>query len=175
MNTALDKNKTELGVLVLAISLKMLANRHGLLDELVKILRKLGCKSFLLQDTKDGATRDVLHLCNSVTITKYNTDLTRLQSLLREFAHESLDLSRGGLEPRRRRSSVRKSGFALSFSVICVCVCCELRVYFFFVMSVDVIERRILSRVVVTCEGVTCVVFKRRRLSCIRNVIDIMT
>ena len=159
MNTALDKNKTELGVLVLAVSLKMLANRHGLLDELVEILRKLGCKSFLLQDTKDGATRDVLHLCNSVTITKHNTDLTRLQSLLREFAHESLDLSRGGLEPRRRRSSVGKSRFALSFSVICVCVVS----YKFFVMSVDVIERRRLSRVVVTCEGVTCVVFKRRR------------
>jgi hypothetical protein len=63
-----------------------------------------------------------------VTITKHNTDLTRLQSLLREFAHESLDLSRGGLEPRRRRSSVGKSRFALSFSVICVC-CCELQVF----------------------------------------------
>ena len=121
MDTALDKNKTELGVLVLAISLKMLANRHGLLDELVKILRKLRGKSLLLQDTKNGATGNVLYLCHSVAITKNNTDLTRLQSFLGKFANETLNLGRRGLKPRRRCSSVRKSRFALSFSVIFVC------------------------------------------------------
>lgn len=38
VHTALDEDKPELGVLVLPIALQVLADRHGLLDEAVKVL-----------------------------------------------------------------------------------------------------------------------------------------
>ena len=37
MDTGLDQNKAELGVLVLAAALKMLAHGHGLLDQAVVV------------------------------------------------------------------------------------------------------------------------------------------
>lgn len=39
MDTGLDENQTVLGVLILAVTLKMLADADGLLDEEVEILR----------------------------------------------------------------------------------------------------------------------------------------
>lgn len=42
MDTGLDENETELGVLVLAVALKVLADGNSLLDEVVQILGELG-------------------------------------------------------------------------------------------------------------------------------------
>jgi hypothetical protein len=50
VNSALDQNETELGVSVLLVSLKMLADGHGLLDQVVKILRDGGSKSLVKLD-----------------------------------------------------------------------------------------------------------------------------
>lgn len=44
MDTALNENKAELAVLVLAVTLKVLAAADSLLDQEVKILRQLGGK-----------------------------------------------------------------------------------------------------------------------------------
>jgi len=41
MNPALNQNQTELGVLVLAIPLQVLADSHSLLDKHIQILRDL--------------------------------------------------------------------------------------------------------------------------------------
>lgn len=41
VNTGLDQNEAELSILVLAVALKVLADRDSLLDEEVKILRNL--------------------------------------------------------------------------------------------------------------------------------------
>jgi hypothetical protein len=45
MDTALNKNETELGVLILSVLFKMLANSNSLLDQMVKIFRDLGGKT----------------------------------------------------------------------------------------------------------------------------------
>lgn len=42
VDTGLDENETELGVLVLAVALKVLADGNSLLDEVVQILGELG-------------------------------------------------------------------------------------------------------------------------------------
>ena len=42
MDTGLDENQTELAVLVLAVTLEVLADGDGLLDEVVQILGELG-------------------------------------------------------------------------------------------------------------------------------------
>lgn len=41
MDARLDQNEAELGVLVLAVALKVLADSHSLLDEHVQVLREL--------------------------------------------------------------------------------------------------------------------------------------
>lgn len=45
VDARLDQNKAVLRVLVLALLLKVLADRHGLLDEVVQILRELRGKT----------------------------------------------------------------------------------------------------------------------------------
>lgn len=46
VNAGLDENQAELGILVLARALKVLADGHGLLDEVVQILRDLRSQTF---------------------------------------------------------------------------------------------------------------------------------
>jgi hypothetical protein len=48
VNTRLDKNQTELGILILSVTLKVLSDGDGLLDEEVHILRKRGSKTYEL-------------------------------------------------------------------------------------------------------------------------------
>jgi hypothetical protein len=45
MDTRFDQDKAELRVLILPVALQMLADRHSLLDQAVKILRDLRGKS----------------------------------------------------------------------------------------------------------------------------------
>lgn len=42
MNARLNQNEAELGIAILPVALEMLADRHGLLDQEVQILRDLG-------------------------------------------------------------------------------------------------------------------------------------
>jgi hypothetical protein len=45
MDTGFNQDKTELRVLILPVALQMLADRHSLLDQAVKVLRNLRRKS----------------------------------------------------------------------------------------------------------------------------------
>jgi hypothetical protein len=45
VDSALYQNKTELGVLILAVSLQMLPHGDGLLDQVIQILRNFGAKT----------------------------------------------------------------------------------------------------------------------------------
>ena len=45
VHSALDENEAELGVLVLAVALQMLAHSQGLLDQVVQVLGDLGSKA----------------------------------------------------------------------------------------------------------------------------------
>lgn len=48
MDPGLDENETELGVLVLAVALKVLSDGDGLLDQHVQVLWDLGGEAFFL-------------------------------------------------------------------------------------------------------------------------------
>ena len=52
VNTALNKNQTELGITVLSVTFKMLSNGDSLLDEEVHILRKRGSKTYTVKKRK---------------------------------------------------------------------------------------------------------------------------
>jgi hypothetical protein len=99
MDTRLDKNQTELGVLVLTVALKMLTNLYSLLDKHVKILWNLWSKSVSLKDTYDLLSSYRLNLCDTVGITKDNSDLGWSKTLLSELAYVLLNISSRNLQP----------------------------------------------------------------------------
>merc|ERR1719440_1870546 len=85
MNTTLDKDQTELRILVFAVLVQMLANRHRLLDKVVQILWDLRRKALCLENAKDLAACHVLHLRDTKRITQSHTDLGRGEALLCQF------------------------------------------------------------------------------------------
>ena len=62
MDSALDKNKSELSILVLPVPLKMLPDGHGLLDQVVAVLGELGGHTLALQDAENLVASDESNL-----------------------------------------------------------------------------------------------------------------
>jgi len=107
VDTGLDENETELGVLVLSVALEMLADSNGLLDQHVEILWDFWCEAIGLEDSKNLVTSNHLDLGNTVRISQDDTDLRWSSTLLRKLADLVNDLLGGSLEPRRRGPGVR--------------------------------------------------------------------
>jgi len=106
VDTRLDENETELGVLVLSVALEMLADSDSLLDQHVEILWDFWCEAIGLEDSENLVTSDHLDLRNTVRISEDDTDLRWSGTLLRKLADLVDNLLGGGLEPRRRGSGV---------------------------------------------------------------------
>ena len=68
MNSAFNKNESELAILILSISLKMLPDVDSLLDKVVEILWNFGGETVFLQDSEDLASSDALNLGDSVVV-----------------------------------------------------------------------------------------------------------
>ena len=62
VDPALDKNKSELSILVLPVPLKMLPDGHGLLDQVVAVLGELGGHTLALQDAENLVASDESNL-----------------------------------------------------------------------------------------------------------------
>lgn len=75
MDSALDEDETELGVLVLLVLLQVLTDRDGLLNEHVKVFGNLRGEAVLLKNSKDFAASNALHLSHTIGITKNDTYL----------------------------------------------------------------------------------------------------
>ena len=58
VDSGFDKNKSELGILVLPVPLKMLSDGDSLLDKIVAILWKSWGHSLSFQDTEDFVSSD---------------------------------------------------------------------------------------------------------------------
>jgi len=110
VDSGLNENEAELGVLVLAVALKVLADSNSLLDEHVQILGKLGGEAVGLQDSEDSVTGDNLDLGNAVGVTEDDTDLRRGSTLSGELADLVDDLVGGSLQPRGGGAGVGESG-----------------------------------------------------------------
>jgi len=91
VNSALNENKTELGVLVFTVLFQMLSDGNGLLDEVIQILRDGRCKTIGLQDSQDLVASNVSHLGNTVRISENDTNLRWCQTLLGQFADTNFD------------------------------------------------------------------------------------
>lgn len=112
-----NENEAELGVLVLAVALEVLAHGDSLLDEVVQVLRELRRETVLLEEAEDGAAGNRLDLGDAVRVTENDADLRRGEALLGELADQGVDIVGGDLEPRRRRALVRQGRTGLAFSV----------------------------------------------------------
>jgi len=107
VDTGLDENQAELGVLVLAVALEVLSDGDSLLDQHVEVLWDLGSKAIALEDSENLVTGDDLDLGDTVAVAEDDTDLRGSGTLLRELADLVDDLLGGGLEPRRSGARVR--------------------------------------------------------------------
>ena len=85
MDSALDEDEAELAVLILSVSLQVLPNVHGLLDQVVEVLRDLRSETVLLQDSQDLVSSDSLNLRNTVVVSEDDTDLRGGGALLGEL------------------------------------------------------------------------------------------
>lgn len=65
MDSAFNKNKSKLSVLVASALLQMLSDVHSLLNQVIQILGDLGSETLLLQDSEDFASGDALDLWNT--------------------------------------------------------------------------------------------------------------
>ena len=85
VDSAFDKNETELAILILSVSLQVLPNVDSLLDEVVEILGNLGSEAVLLQDSEDLVPSDTLNLGDAVVVSEDDTDLRGRGALLGEL------------------------------------------------------------------------------------------
>lgn len=117
VDTRLNENETELGVLVLAVALKVLADGNSLLDQHVQILRELRSETVGLEDTEDLVTSNEADLGNSVGVTQDDTDLGGGGTTLGETADLLNDLVGSGLQPRGGSAAVGGSRRADTLSL----------------------------------------------------------
>ena len=73
VDARLDENEAELGVLVLAVDLEVLAHVHGLLDQVVQVLRDVWCQTLGLEDAEDLVARQRLDVGNTLGVPKPDT------------------------------------------------------------------------------------------------------
>jgi len=109
VDSALDKNKTEFGVLIFPVSFQMLADGNGLFNQMIHVLWNLRGKTQGFQNSNDFASRNALHLSDTVRVSEDDTDLRRSQTLFGQLRDVIGDLGFRDLQPRRRCSSIRKS------------------------------------------------------------------
>lgn len=85
MDSGFDENETELGVLVSSVLFHVLTDGDGLLDEVVQVLWEGRGKALCLQDSEDLGAGERRHGCNTLGVTKTDTDLGWGQTLLGEL------------------------------------------------------------------------------------------
>lgn len=110
MDSGLNQNQSELGVLVLSVSLQVLSDRDSLLNQEVQVLWNLWSQTVGFQDSQDLVTGDDLSLGNTVSVSQQNTDLRWGQTLSGVLDDLLNNLVGGQLEPSWSVSRVWNSG-----------------------------------------------------------------
>ena len=109
MDSGLDENESELGVLVLSVLLEVLPDIDGLLDEEVQVLWDLRGESVSLENSQNLAAGHASDLRDPVGVTKNDANLRWGHTLPSELADALGHLLGGHLEPSRWASLVGKS------------------------------------------------------------------
>jgi len=107
VDTALNKNQAELGVLILTVALQMLTHLNSLLDKHVQILRDFRGKTMGLEDTHNLLTGNRADLGDTVGVTEDDTNLGGGKTLLGELADVLLNVGARHLAPTGGSAFVR--------------------------------------------------------------------
>lgn len=113
MDPRLDENQAELSVAVLAEAVQVLAHRHGLLDQVVEVLRDLGSEARALEDAEHLRVGDGADLGDAVLVPEGDADLGGGVAFLGQLADLVGDLffffflREGGRGGRRRARGAR--------------------------------------------------------------------
>ena len=99
MDSAFNENQSELGVLVASAFLQVLSDVHSLLDQMVKVFWDLRGEANFLQDSEDFAAGDALHLWNTNSVSKSDTDLRWRVAFLGELNNGVNDVVGGYINP----------------------------------------------------------------------------
>lgn len=99
MDPGLDKDKTELGVLVLPVDFEVLADGNRLFDEVPEVLRDGWAKSLRFKDTQDLVSRNETNLGDPMRVSKGDADLGWSQAFTGELDDVVDDVFGGGFEP----------------------------------------------------------------------------
>lgn len=102
------RRHSQLRVLVSAVALQVLADRDGLLDQVVQVLGDGRVQAVGLEDTQDLVAGDEADLRDTVRVTEDDTDLRRRETATGELEDLVANLLGGGLGPRRLRTTVRE-------------------------------------------------------------------
>lgn len=70
MDARLDQNQAEFGVDILTVTLKMLADGHGFLDQEIEILRDVWLESNCFHDSQNLIAINKTHLSYSMGVTE---------------------------------------------------------------------------------------------------------
>ena len=116
MDAALNKNESELGVLVLSELLEMLPDGDCLLDQVVQVLGNLGSQTVLFQDSEDFAASDTLNLGDAHSISESNTDLRGGATLLGKLDNLLNEVASADLHPGWRCLSVGEASASDTFA-----------------------------------------------------------
>ena len=116
MDSALNKNESELGVFVLSELFEMLSDRDSLLNQVIEVFGNLGSQAVFLQDSEDFASSDALDLWNADLVPESDTDLGRGVALLGKLDNRVNQVVGRNGDPRRSRLSVRKASAADTFA-----------------------------------------------------------
>lgn len=100
VDSRLDQNQSELGVLVLSVSLQVLSDGDSLLDQVVQVLRDVRGQTVRLQDSENLVTGNDLGRGNTVGISQDNTNLRGGQTLSGVLDDLLDNILSGQLEPR---------------------------------------------------------------------------
>merc|ERR1719491_2063756 len=107
VDAALHEDEAELGVLVLAVPVEVLADGDGLLDEVVKVLGQLRRQAARLENAEDLVTSDCSDLRHAEAVAQRDADLGGREPLLRQLADVVAHVLRLHLQPGGRLPPVR--------------------------------------------------------------------
>jgi len=116
VDSALNKNESELGVLVPTALLQMLSDVHSLLNQMVEVLGDLRGETDFLQDSEDFASSDALDLWNADLVPESDTDLRGGVTLLGKLDDRVNQVVGRNSNPRRSRLSVGQASATDTFA-----------------------------------------------------------
>eukprot|EP00344_Euplotes_crassus_P002743 CAMPEP_0197003248 /NCGR_PEP_ID=MMETSP1380-20130617/7570_1 /TAXON_ID=5936 /ORGANISM="Euplotes crassus, Strain CT5" /LENGTH=128 /DNA_ID=CAMNT_0042421695 /DNA_START=36 /DNA_END=419 /DNA_ORIENTATION=- len=102
---------------VFVVGFKMLSHGDSLLDEVIQIFWNFWSKSVVLQNSQDLGTSDTLYLGNTVLISKEDTDLGWVESLLGKSDNLVAQVVDGNFQPAWWSSSIREASSGDTFSI----------------------------------------------------------